>query len=142
MARIARSARVGLSALTMAQDTTRTQDPDRDNYQGREQKQPKWDQQAQKQKQERANRTISTETEGKADRFVDEDGDGINDTEMLRFQKRIRDGAQGTPNESAGTQQIQRQLNKSDGSAGFGTTSITDRSKSGQKSSDAKKGKN
>jgi hypothetical protein len=130
------------SALAMAQDTTRTQDPDRDNYQGREQKQPKWDQQAQKQKQERANRAITTEIADQSDQFVDEDGDGINDTEMLRFQKRIREGVQGTPNESAGTQQTRRQLNKSDGSSGLGTAGTVDGSKSGQRKSEAKKGKN
>lgn len=56
-----------------AQDSTRTRD--RDNYQGKEQKK------TQVQKQEK-----------KQDRFIDLDGDGINDKAMERFQHMIKGG--------------------------------------------------
>ena len=70
---------VGLFTMSaIGQDSTKTHD--RDNFQKKEQKKSKWDENAQKQKQERTNR------------FVDLDGDGINDVAMERLDKMLRKG--------------------------------------------------
>ena len=72
-----------------AQDSTRTRD--RDNFQNKEQKKE------QVQKQEK-----------KQDRFVDLDGDGINDAAMKRFQRMIKGGQHIDGNTESGQGEMNR----------------------------------
>lgn len=72
-----------------SQDTLRTRD--RDNFQGKEQVK----------KQER-----------KQDRFIDLDGDGINDAAMERFQHMIKGGQHIDGNVESGQGEMNREQNR------------------------------
>lgn len=109
-----------------AQDTTRTRD--RDNFQNKEQKK--------EQVQER-----------KMNRFIDLDGDGINDEAMHRWQNMIKGGQHIDGNIESGQGEMNRNQNRTQMKAGTGEPfgdpkgSPNDPNKTQNKGGDKGKGK-
>ena len=87
-----------------AQDSLRTRD--RDNFQNKEQKK----------EQKQVNKQ-----EAKNNRFVDLDGDGINDVAMERFQKMIKGGQNIDGNIENGQGEMNREQNRTQMKSGTGS---------------------